>query len=207
MITSARRTCSGCVCMCEWAVSTRALASVCAAYTQFIFGCSLSPFSTLFLPATITQPDSNVKMLHICSMQTRQTLWVPYFWMSRLNLCAFFSWLDFFSRCFRSYTDRFNMTSCHYKEALHISKQKHGTKRKERKKYFHFLWDPLGGLRIRGFLFVCSFDTYTVVTTWDAYKLQHVNMNIISKCRARLWLPLMWLLLLFLSLLFALSLP
>lgn len=87
--------------------------------------------------------------------------------------------------------------------------QSKNTERREKKEKstFHFLWDPLGGLRIRGFLFVCSFDTYTVVTTWDAYKLQHVNMNIISKCRARLWLPLMWLLLLFLSLLFALSLP
>lgn len=125
------------LCVHVW-VSTRVLASVCAAYTQFIFGCSLALSLLYSVPATISQPDSNVKMLHICSMQTLHCeclIFGCHAW-----ICAHFfpGWI-FFSLL--SYTDRFNMTSCHYEEALHISKQ--NTERKRKKKIFHFLREIL----------------------------------------------------------------
>lgn len=62
-------------------------------------------------------PDSNVITLHICSVQTQHCeclIFGCHAW-----ICAHFFLVRFF--WFYSYTDRFNMTSCHYGEALHIS--------------------------------------------------------------------------------------
>lgn len=87
------------MCVCEWA---RECLYLYMRHTRNLYSGARS-FSLRLSPSTVFKPQSCTRyechnVAHLFNANT--TLWVPYFWLSRLNLCAFFPGWSFFAFIF-----------------------------------------------------------------------------------------------------------